>query len=440
MRTITVKELDPKFKYDVAAQPGGENIKRCFACGVCTGGCLVSEIDEHFDPRKIIRMLLLGMRERVLSSPSIWLCLLCYNCSFHCPQDVNFSDVIGALRYMAIKEGYVHPSLLRRLVFQNLLPSPKSLDFLLSRPFSLYQRSGLQSLVRRSGVLSIFSERLRSLEYLLPPLSFRPARNQLTEVMPAKGERKQRVGFFLGCAQNLVFTTTSLATVSILTKNSCEVVIPNDLKCCGMPCMGYGEIEQARKLAKHNIDVFSSTAVEVIVTDCATCGSFLKWYHTLLKEDPEYAEPALAFSKKIQDISEFLTQSISLRQDLGEIRGKVTYHDPCHLVREQKVAHQPRQLLNLIPGLELIEMKEADVCCGGAGSYNLTHYETSMKILDRKMTNIAATDADLIATGCPGCQMQLRLGVKRKGLNARVVHPIQLLAQAYRNAEELTIR
>jgi glycolate oxidase iron-sulfur subunit len=198
--------------------------------------------------------------------------------------------------------------------------------------------------------------------------------------------------------------------------------------------MGYGEIEEARKLARHNIDAFSSSGVEVIVTDCASCGSFLRGYHTLLKEDPEYAEKALAFSEKIQDISEFLAQSISLRQDLGEIRGRVTYHDPCHLVRAQNVADQPRQLLNLIPGLELVEMKEADLCCGGAGSYNLTHYETSMKILDRKMTNIAATGADLIATGCPGCQMQLRLGVKRKGLGARVVHPIELLDQAYQNA------
>ncbi len=428
-----MKELDPKFKYDVAALPGAESIKRCFACGGCTGGCPVSEIDEDLDPRKVIRMILMGMREKVLSSPSIWLCLLCYNCSFHCPQDVRFSDVVSVLRYMAVKEGYVHPSFARRLVLQSLLPFPRRLDLLVARPFSLYQHSGLQSLIRRSKALSTLSEKLGSLEYLLPPLPLRAARSRLRQVMPAEGERKHRVGYFLGCAQNLVFATASIATVSTLTKNSCEVVIPDDLKCCGMPCMGYGEIEQARKLARHNIDVFASTGVEVIITDCATCGSFLKGYHTLLKEDSEYAERALDFSEKIEDISKFLIQSVSLRQDFGEIRSKVTYHDPCHLLREQKVGHEPRQLLNLIPGLEFIEMKDSDVCCGGAGSYNLTHYDTSMKILERKMTRIAATGADLIATGCPGCQMQLRLGVKRTGLQARVVHPVELLDQAYRN-------
>ena len=435
MGAISAKELDPKFKYDIAAQPGGENIKSCFACGVCTGGCLISELDERFDPRKIIRMILLGMRERALSSELIWFCTLCQNCSFHCPQGVAFADVMAILREMAVEEGFVHPSLLQRLIFQRVLPFPRRLE-LLSRPLVLYQRSGLQSLIRGSRLLNIFSERLRSLEYMLPPLSLRPLRNRLRAVMPAKERRKQRVGFFLGCAHNLVFTSTARATVSVLTENSCEVVTPSNLKCCGMPCMGYGEMGQARRLVRHNIDVFKSLDVGVIVTDCATCGSFLKGYGNLLKDDPDYAQHALAFSQKIQDISEFLTQTITLRQDFGEIKEKVTYHDPCHLVRAQKVDQQPRQLLKLIPGLEFIEMKEADWCCGGAGTYNLTHYETSMKILDRKMTNIAATEADLIATGCPGCQMQLRLGVKRRGLNTQVVHPIQLLAQAYQNARK----
>lgn len=430
---ISTKELDPKFKYQVAEQPLGESIKSCFACGLCTAGCPISEIDEDFDPRKIIRMILLGMKERVLSSPLIWLCLMCFTCSFHCPQGVKFSDVTAVLRDMAVKEGYVHPSFLRKFAFQRILPFPKRLE-LLTRPLILYQRSGLQSLIHGSKALNILPERLRSIEYLLPPLSARPLRSRLAEVTPAKGERKQRVGFFLGCAQNLVFASNSLATVSVLTENSCEVVTPKDVKCCGMPYSGYGEMEQARNLARHNIDVFESTGVEVIVTDCATCGSFLKGYHALLKNDPEYAQRALSFSQKIQDISEFLTQTIDLRQDFGEVRGKVTYHDPCHLVREQNVAHQPRQLLHLIPGLELVEMKEADWCCGGAGTYNLSHYELSMKILERKMSNIAATEADMIATGCPGCLMQLRLGVKREGLRAKVVHPIQLLEQAYRNA------
>ncbi len=269
------------------------------------------------------------------------------------------------------------------------------------------------------------------MENLLPPVPLIPLRRRIKTITPPKGQLKRRVGFFLGCVDNLVFDSAALATISVLNENSCEVITPKKTECCGMPCLGYGELEQAKKLAKHNIDVFEGTRIEVIITDCATCGSFLKGYGNLLKDDPAYAERALAFSQKIQDISEFLAQTISPKQNLHEVRGKVTYHDSCHLLWAQKVSHQPRQILNMIPGLEFIEMKEANTCCGGAGSYNLTHYEISMDILDRKMTNIAATGADFIAAGCPGCRLQLSLGVKRRGLNARVVHPIELLKQAY---------
>jgi len=429
---ILTKELDSKFKYDVAAQPGGESIKRCFACGSCTGGCLIGELEEQFDPRKIIRMILLGMREKVLSSAEIWSCLMCHNCSFNCPQGVKFGDVVSILRDMAVKEGYVQPSFLQRVVFQKLLPFPRRLE-LLTRPLSLYQYSGLQSLVRGSKALNKLSEKLGSMEYMLPSMPLTPLRSRLKEVMLPRGERKQKVGYFLGCVDNLVFISTALATVSVLNRNSCEVITPKNLKCCGMPCVGYGEIEQAKKLARHNIEVFEQAGVEVIVTDCATCGSTLKSYKTILSDDPDYAERALAFSQKVRDISEFLANTISLDHELGEVKGKVTYHDSCHLLREQKVGQQPRQLLKLIPGLELVEMKESDVCCGGAGIYNITHYETSMEILDRKMANITDTGADLIATGCLGCLVQLGLGVKRKELKAKVVHPIELLEKAYQN-------
>jgi glycolate oxidase iron-sulfur subunit len=431
LTAILQKEIDANFKYNLAAQAGGENIKRCFACGACTGGCLISETaGVQFDPRKIIRMITLGMKDEVLSSPAIWLCLLCHNCSFHCPQDVRFSDVISALRYLAVKEGYIHPSFLRKIIFQALLPSQTRLE-LFSRPLTLYHALRLPSLVRKSKVLSLLPERLGSLEKLLPPFPLVPLRSRLKTVTPAKGKMKQRVGFFLGCADNLVFASSGLATVSILSENHCEVVVPKQAECCGMPCLGYGEIEQAKQLARHNIDVFRKVQTDVIVTDCATCGSTLKGYANLLKNDPDYAEYALAFSQKVQDISEFLAPVISRNEKFKEIKGKVTYHDSCHLLWSQNISFQPRQILNLIPGLELVEMKESGTCCGGAGSYNITHYETSMSILDRKMTNVAATGANLLAAGCPGCRLQLSLGIKRRGLKAEVVHPIELLNKAY---------
>jgi glycolate oxidase iron-sulfur subunit len=431
MVTILPEELDARFKYDVAALPGGENIKRCFACGACSGGCLIGEmLPPDFDPRKIIRMVMFGMKDKVLSSPAIWLCLLCHNCSFHCTQDVKFSEVIGALRYMAVKEHYIHPSFIRTLAFQVLLPSHTRLE-LFTRPLNFYQALRLPALVRKSKVLNLLPERLRGMEALLPPVPLIPSRRRLKTVTPAKGKLKQRVGFFMGCVDNLVFTSTAIAAVSILSENSYEVVTPKNSVCCGLPCLGYGEMDQAQKMARHNITVFEAARTEVIITDCATCGSFLKGYGDLLKDDPAYAERALAFSRKVQDISEFLAPTLDSKQNFREVKGKVTYHESCHLLWSQKVSNQPRQLLNLIPGLELVEMKEANACCGGAGSYNLTHYETSMNILNKKMANVAATGADLIAAGCPGCRLQLRLGVKRHGLNARVVHPIELLKQAY---------
>jgi len=434
LSVILAKELDTNFKYDVAESPGGETIKRCFACGACTGGCLISEQEEEFDPRKIIRKVLLGMRKEVLSSPYLWSCLMCHNCSFYCPQGVKFSEIVGVLREMAVKEGFVRHPLLQRLMLHNLLPFPGRME-LITRPVSLYESSGLQALVRRSKVLGRLSEKIGNWEYLIPPFPINPLRDRLKEVMPPRGEVKQRVGYFMGCCDNFMFTSMALATISVLHRNSCEVVVPRGQKCCGMPCNGYGEIEQARKLARHNIEAFEKTGVDIVVTDCATCGSTLKAYATFLQDDPEYAERALAFSRKVQDLSEFLAGVVTADHKLGEVKGTVTYHDSCHLLRDQKISQQPRQLINLIPGLEFVEMKESDRCCGGAGIYNLTHYKNSMSILKRKMGNIADTGADLIATGCLGCQVQLGMGVRWKGLKAKIVHPVELLEQAYKSGE-----
>ena len=187
--------------------------------------------------------------------------------------------------------------------------------------------------------------------------------------------------------------------------------------------------------ARHNIALFEQAQVEVIVTDCATCGSTLKDYGQLLADDPEWAARANAFSKKVRDVSEFL-MSIPLEKPQGRVEARVTYHDPCHLRRGQGVWKEPRALLKMIDGIEFIEMPEADWCCGSAGSQLITHYETSLKVLARKMDNLTATQAQYIASGCPGCQMQLNVGIRKRGLNVQVVHPIELLDRAYNGRKE----
>jgi glycolate oxidase iron-sulfur subunit len=188
-------------------------------------------------------------------------------------------------------------------------------------------------------------------------------------------------------------------------------------------------------MARENVEIFAELDIDVIVTDCATCGSTLKEYAGILGDDPLHAKPAEAFADKVKDISEFL-MGIPLESPKAKLPVKVTYHDPCHLVRGQNVSHQPRDLLKMIPGLELVEMKEADWCCGSAGTQIITHYNNSMALLDRKMQNVADTGAEIVSSGCPGCQLQLGVGVKRNDLDVRVAHPVQLLAEAYRNGDK----
>jgi glycolate oxidase iron-sulfur subunit len=197
-----------------------------------------------------------------------------------------------------------------------------------------------------------------------------------------------------------------------------------------MPARGYGRLDLVREQAKHNIEVFEKTGVEIIATDCATCGSTLKDYGKLLEGESGWAERAAAFSARVRDVSEFLTE-IPLEKPKGRVEARVTYHDPCHLRRAQKVWKQPRTLLALIDGLDFVELPEADWCCGSAGSQLITHYETSLKVMDRKLDNLISTGAQVVASGCPGCQMQLNTAVRRGGLDMRVVHPVTLLDEAY---------
>jgi glycolate oxidase iron-sulfur subunit len=297
-------------------------------------------------------------------------------------------------------------------------------------PLRLYERFGLRRLAYALGLRKWMPAQLRDLEAMLPRLPQRPLRQVLPEVTEAKGETHYRVGFFLGCAQSLMFAEESAATLRVLARNGCTIITPKETVCCGMPALGYGRQDLVKKQAQTNIALYEQAHVDFIITDCATCGSTLKDYGDLLVDDPVWAERADSFSKKVRDISEFLA-SIPLEKPQGRIEARVTYHDPCHLRRGQGVWKQPRALLKMIDGLEFVELPEADWCCGSAGSQLITHYETSLKVLGRKMENLESTQADYIASGCPGCQMQLNVGVRQRGLSVQVVHPVTLLDQAY---------
>jgi len=327
--------------------------------------------------------------------------------------------------------------LLRRFFFDFMLPS-RLVTSLVFGGLKLYQRSGLQTLVHRTGLLNLvdalptpFKGKLKTPEMLMPKAKGNLLPRLLPEITPAQGQRRYRVGFISGCIMDQVFRDINVATIRVLTANGCEVITPPQQQCCGALHTHAGEAERGRKLARHNIDVFEAYNCDAIIINSAGCGSNLKEYGHLLRDDLAYAERAQAFSTKVKDISEFLA-SIDLNRDMGEVPRTITYHDACHLVHGQKIKQQPRQLLQAIPGVTLVNLKEADWCCGSAGIYNITNQEMAQTLLQRKIDNIVATGATVIATGNPGCMMQIALGARERDIPLDVVHPIQLIDEAYR--------
>jgi glycolate oxidase iron-sulfur subunit len=414
--------------------PTEEQYLFCIRCGLCLSVCPTyrASLKETESPRGRVVLARKALEGELELTPNfndqMQKCMACLACNVICPVGIKPADLALDMRYVAEQ---LQPSRWKKVLFGGLLPRPRRMEWG-TLPLRLYQKLGLRWLADKTRITRLLPARLRDLERQLPPLPGRPLRGHLPEVTLALGARQRRVGFFLGCAQNLLFAEESEATVRVLARNGCEVITPHDVQCCGMPAIGYGRQELMREMAKHNVAVFEKWDVDVIVTDCATCGSTLKEYGHFLAQDAEWAARASAFSAKARDISEFLAE-IPLEKPRGRLEARVTYHDPCHLVRGQKVTTQPRQLLGMIDGLELVEMEEADWCCGSAGSQLITHYEDSLAILERKIENVAATGAAYVASGCPGCQMQLSVGLKRRGIRMKVVHPVLLLDRAYQN-------
>lgn len=419
------------------------NYLNCIRCGLCLAVCPTYRefLSETASPRGRVALARTGLEGEPALSPNLveqmYACYACMACNAACPVGIRPADL--ALEMRRRQEAH-RPAGWKQTLFGGLLPRPGRLE-LATLPLRLYQSFGLRRLVYALGLRRLLPARLRDLEAMLPRMPQRPLRRTLPEVVRANHRgaenagKDRQVGFFLGCAQSLMFAGGSAASVRVLARNGCTVVTPKDVQCCGMPALGYGRPDLARAQARHNIARFEQAGMDVIVTDCATCGSTLKDYAHLLGEDPAWAARAAAFSARVRDISEFLAE-IPLEKPVGRASARVTYHDPCHLRRAQGVWKQPRALLGLIDGLEFVEMNEADWCCGSAGSQLLTHYETSLKTLERKLDNLAACRAEIVVSGCPGCQMQLNVGVRRRGLNVQVLHPVELLDRAYR--EEFT--
>jgi glycolate oxidase iron-sulfur subunit len=414
-------------------KPSEKEYLNCIRCGLCLAVCPTyrEHLNEAASPRGRVALARKGLDGELKISSNLmeqmYGCFACMACDELCPVGIKPAGLTLAMRNI---QEQIQPAIWKQALFDRLIPHPGRLETV-SLPLRIYERSGLRKLVYLLRLNRLLPGQMRDLEAMLPRLPQRPLRRILPEFTLARRQEKYRIGFFLGCAQSLLFADESAASLRVLARNGCTVLTPKEVECCGMPARGYGRLDLVQAQAKHNIDVFEKTGVEAIVTDCATCGSTLKEYGKLLQGEPDWAERAAAFSARVRDVSEFLAE-IQLEKPKGRLEARVTYHDPCHLRRAQKVWKQPRSLLALIDGLDFVELPEADWCCGSAGSQLITHYEISLKVIGRKMDHLVNTGAQVVASGCPGCQMQLNVAIRRRGLDIRVVHPVTLLDEAYK--------
>lgn len=434
MNEAVLPELtDPRFK---------TLVNQCIHCGLCLQSCPTYDVfgTEMDAPRGRISLMRAASEGRISPdelgatfSKHINLCLSCLACQTACPSGVKYAKLIEttkvalehhrkqgaperALRWVALKQTMPHVGRLKAG----------------AHVLKIYQKTGVQKLVRRMDFLP---RPMKAAEAILPEISTKY--RDYSRPAPAIGEKRGEVAFFIGCIQEAFLNSVNEATIHVLQRNGFEVHFPTGQTCCGAAQLHVGEEALARDLARKNIDAFER--YDVIINNAGGCGATLKdEYEDLFHDDPVYAEKARVFAKKIKDINEFLLDNLR-EQPTGIVKVRVTYSDSCHLRHAQKIIKQPRALLKLIPGLELVELRQPDRCCGSAGVYNIVHSETADQVLDAKMADIKSTGAEIVVASNTGCHMQLLAGVRRAGLNAngrkvRVMHVVELLDMSYQGS------
>lgn len=415
-------------------------VQQCMHCGLCLPTCPTYDATklERSSPRGRISLMRAIADERLEPTKEfadeMYFCLGCLACMTACPAGVNYAELFEHARAEAEQAGVLKSpkrSAIRAFTVGWLFMDLSRLQ-LLGRAMRLWQDTGLQGLVRNSGVLNLLPKRLRELEAMTPEVEAEFSADLIAPVTPARDVRRYRVAMLTGCAQDLTFASVNRDTVEVLAHNGCEVITPPMQNCCGSLHAHNGEWELAQQLARRNISQFPPEQFDAIITNAGGCGSHLKHYAKLLADDPAHVERAHLWDRKVKDIHEWLAQIGIIRPHPHQPEQVVTYHESCHLCHGQKVVNQPRQLLQAIPKLKLVELTESSWCCGSAGIYNLTQPEMAGQLLERKMDHVIASRATTVATGNPGCLLQLINGCKQRGVELRVVHPITLLAEAYR--------
>ena len=413
-----------------------EGVNQCVHCGLCLASCpTFSELGTEMDsPRGRIVLIRSLAEGRIGLSDStvqhLSLCLDCRACETVCPAGVPYGRLIEAAKAEIERQRPGGPvrRAFRWINFDLLLRHPRMLR-LAAAGLRLYQASGLQALVRTSGLIRALPGTLPAWEALLPPL---PAagRAPLPALTPAAGARRGRVAMLTGCVQSVVFGAHNRATARVLARNGWDVVAPAGQSCCGALNAHGGDHARALEMARRTIEAFEGERVAAIVVNTSGCGAHMKAYGTLLAEDPAWAERARRFAATVRDVAEFLAGA-ALRGPLQPVPMTVTYHDPCHVVHGQKIRTAPRALLAQIPGLRVVDLPESDWCCGSAGIYNLTQPEMAGRLLRRKVRHVLGTGASAVVTANPGCILQIQQGLHEAGSPVRVLHIVEILDRAY---------
>ncbi|MBD0382667.1 (Fe-S)-binding protein [Paenibacillus sedimenti] len=427
-----------------------DELSNCIRCGFCQPSCPTFKETglEAASPRGRIALMKAVVDDLMVPDSSFQkqmdLCLGCRACEPVCPADVKYGQLLEQTRDAIEKHTdhrwWIKP--IRNLAFQQLFPNQKRMR-LLGSALRLFQRSGIQRLVRKSGMMNLFPETMSQMERILPEASSKGVIEQLGTYVPAAGNRKPiaTVGMFRGCIMDVLFTETNMNTVKLLSEAGFDVIIPPTQNCCGALHAHSGELDQAKDLAKKNIDAFQASGVDYIISNAGGCGALLVEYGHLLHDDPEYADAALKFAGNVKDVSQMLMEKGSIPEfsidkaaaSHGQV--SITYQDSCHLRNVMKAGNAPRDLMNRIEGAKLVELRGADRCCGSAGIYNLVQPEMSMDILDHKMEHVKETHAHYLLTSNPGCLLQMKLGIEREQMSGQMkaVHIVDFLYEHLAN-------